>query len=86
MLSPIDEYQYIGDCASVADEGGVRQGTAMSFFARKYIACGSGPSQRSRAITQHAAPDSITWPIAGGTPADLYPPPYFWSIRALAQP
>ena len=88
MLSPIDEYQYIGYYALVADEGVIRQGTAMPFFARKYMVCNG-----VRAIPEMApnppacrAPNSINYPIEGGTTADLYSPLYFWSIRALAQP
>ena len=39
MLSPIDEYQYIGYYAVVADQGIVRRGEAMPFYARKYVVC-----------------------------------------------
>lgn len=88
MVSPIDEYQYIGYYATVADEGVVRQGTAMPFFARKYMVCRGvrGIPEMARNPAACRAPNSINYPIGGGTTADLYSPLYFWSIRALAQP
>lgn len=88
MMSPIDEYQYVGYYASVADEGLVRQGTEMPLFARRYMVC-----HGVRAIPEMARnpaacrdPGSVNYPIAGGTTADLYTPLYFLSIRAVAQP
>jgi hypothetical protein len=88
MMSPIDEYQYVGYYSSVADEGVVRQGTAMPRYARQYMVCHGVRAIPEMPVNPPAcrAPDSIGYPIAGGTTADLYTPLYFWSIRAVAQP
>lgn len=88
MMSPIDEYQYVGYYASVADHGLVRQGTEMPLYARRYMVCHGVRAIPEMAVNPAAcrAPGSINYPIAGGTTADLYTPLYFWSIRAVAQP
>jgi hypothetical protein len=88
MISPIDEYQYIGYYAVVADQGMVRQGEAMPFFTRRYMACNGIRHVPEMAPNRVAcrAPDNKDHPIGGGTTADLYTPLYFLSTRALAQP
>jgi hypothetical protein len=88
MMSPIDEYQYVGYYASVLDHGIVRQGTEMPLYARQYMVCHGVRAIPEMPVNPAAcrAPNSIGYPIAGGTTADLYTPLYFWSIRALAQP
>lgn len=88
MMSPIDEYQYVGYYASVLDEGLVRQGTEMPLYARQYMVCHGVRMIPEMGLNPDACkrPDSIGYPIAGGTTADLYTPLYFWSIRILAQP
>ena len=88
MLSPIDEYQYIGYYADVADKGIVRQGSKMPFYARKYMVCHGVRSvvgmEKNPAACEK--PNSVDYVIAGGTTADLYTPLYFGVTRALAQP
>jgi hypothetical protein len=88
MMSPIDEYQYVGYYASVLDEGLVRQGTEMPRYARQYMVCNGVRMIPEMPVNPEACekPDSIGYPIAGGTTADLYTPLYFWSIRVVAQP
>ncbi|WP_210502634.1 hypothetical protein [Nocardioides xinjiangensis] len=88
MMSPIDEYQYVGYYASVLDEGVVRQGTEMPLYARQYMVCHGVRAIPEMGVNPDACkkPNSIGYPIAGGTTADLYTPLYFWSIRILAQP
>jgi len=88
MMSPIDEYQYTGYYAVVADQGIVRQGEKMPFYARRYMVCHGVRAVPDMALNPAAcqAPDSIEYPIAGGTTADLYTPLYFLTTRALAQP
>ena len=88
MLSPIDEYQYIGYYANVADHGIVRRGEAMPFFARKYVVCHGVRNIPEMQINPDACrkPNSVGYPIGGGTTADLYTPLYFGVTRALAQP
>ena len=88
MMSPIDEYQYVGYYASVADEGIVRQGTPMPLYAKRYMVCNGVRAIPEMGVNPDGCrdPKSINYPIAGGTTADLYTPLYFLSIRALAQP
>lgn len=88
MISPIDEYQYIGYYAVVADQGMVRQGEAMPFYTRHYMACNGIRHVPEMAPNRAAcrAPDNKDHPIGGGTTADLYTPLYFISTRVLAQP
>ncbi|KRE94821.1 hypothetical protein ASG76_10565 [Nocardioides sp. Soil774] len=88
MMSPIDEYQYVGYYASVADQGVVRQGTEMPLFAKRYMVCHGVRAipEMGRNPAGCRAPESVNYPIAGGTTADLYTPLYFLSIRAIAQP
>lgn len=88
MLSPIDEYQYIGYYANVADEGIVRQGEEMPLFARRYLVCHGVRAIPTMPLDAAACkkPESAAYPIAGGTTADLYTPLYFLSTRSLAQP
>jgi hypothetical protein len=88
MLSPIDEYQYVGYYAVVADEGVVRQGSKMPFYARKYMMCHGvrsvvGMEQNPAGCEK---PNSVEYVIAGGTTADLYAPFYFITTRVMAQP
>lgn len=88
MMSPIDEYQYVGYYAKVADHGIVRRGEAMPFFARKYMVC-HGVRNIPEMPPNPAAcrkPNSVGYPIEGGTTADLYTPLYFGVTRVLAQP
>ncbi|GAA1922857.1 hypothetical protein [Nocardioides hwasunensis] len=88
MLSPIDEYQYIGYYANVADHGIVRRGEAMPFFARKYVVCHGVRNIPEMQVNPAACrkPNSVGYPIEGGTTADLYTPLYFGVTRVLAQP
>ena len=88
MLSPIDEYQYIGYYADVADKGIVRQGSRMPFYARKYMVCHGVRSVVGMEKNPAACkkPNSVDYVIAGGTTADLYTPLYFGATRVLAQP
>lgn len=88
MMSPIDEYQYVGYYAAVADEGIVRQGTPMPLYAKRYMVCHGVRAIPEMGVNPDGcrAPQSVNYPIAGGTTADLYTPLYFLSIRALAQP
>ena len=88
MLSPIDEYQYVGYYAVVADQGILRQGAEMPFYARKYMVCHGVRAIPEMPVNPPAcrAPNSIGYPIAGGTTADLYTPLYFVTTRVLAQP
>ena len=88
MMSPIDEYQYVGYYAQVADHGIVRRGEDMPLFARKYMVC-----HGVRLIPEMPPnpegcrkPNSVGYPLAGGTTADLYTPLYFATTRLLAQP
>ncbi len=88
MMSPIDEYQYVGYYAKVADAGIVRRGEEMPRFARRYMNC-HGVRQIPEMPQNPAAcaePDSVAYPLGGGTTADLYTPLYFGATRALAQP
>lgn len=88
MMSPIDEYQYVGYYAEVADHGIVRRGEAMPFYARKYMVC-NGVRNIPEMPPNPAAcrkPNSVGYPIEGGTTADLYTPLYFGATRVLAQP
>ena len=64
MMSPIDEYQYVGYYAKVADHGIVRRGEAMPFFARKYMVCNGvrnipemPPNPRPAQAEQRRLPD-----------------------------
>lgn len=88
MLSPIDEYQYIGYYANVADHGIVRRGEAMPLFARRYMVCNGVRNIPEMPPNPQACrkPNSVGYPIEGGTTADLYTPLYFGATRALAQP
>lgn len=88
MMSPIDEYQYVGYYAVVADQGIVRQGEEMPLFARRYMVCNGVRAIPEMGVNKDAcrAPNSVGYPIAGGTTADLYTPLYFLTTRALAQP
>ncbi len=88
MMSPIDEYQYVGYYAQVADHGIVRRGEVMPLLARKYMVC-----HGVRLIPEMPPnpegcrkPNSVGYPLAGGTTADLYTPLYFATTRVLAQP
>lgn len=88
LISPIDEYQYIGYYANVADQGIVRQGEEMPLFARQYLVCHGVRAipEMPRDPAACKRPNSANYPIAGGTTADLYTPLYFLSTRSLAQP
>lgn len=88
MMSPIDEYQYVGYYAVVADQGFVRQGEKMPFYARKYMVCHGVRAVPDMPLNPAAcrAPNSVDYVIAGGTTADLYTPLYFFTTRVLAQP
>ena len=88
MMSPIDEYQYVGYYAQVADEGIVRRGEPMPLYARRYMVC-NGVRNIPEMPPNPAAcrkPNSVGYPIEGGTTADLYTPLYFAATRVLAQP
>lgn len=88
QVSPIDEYQYIGYYAKVLDQGIVRRGEAMPFFARKYMICRGVRNipEMQRNPQACRKPNSVGYPIEGGTTADLYTPLYFGVTRVLAQP
>jgi hypothetical protein len=88
MLSPIDEYQYIGYYANVADHGIVRRGEAMPVYARQYMVCHGVRNIPEMQVNPAACrkPNSVGYPIEGGTTADLYTPLYFGVTRAVAQP
>ena len=88
MMSPIDEYQYVGYYAVVADQGIVRRGEEMPLFARRYMVCHGVRAIPEMGVNKDAcrAPNSVGYPIGGGTTADLYTPLYFLTTRAMAQP
>lgn len=88
MMSPIDEYQYVGYYANVADHGIVRRGEAMPLFARRYMVCNGVRNIPEMPPNPQACrkPNSVGYPIEGGTTADLYTPLYFGVTRTLAQP
>ncbi len=88
MMSPIDEYQYVGYYSVVADRGIVRQGEEMPLFAKRYMMCHGVRAIPEMPVNPAAceAPKSVGYPIEGGTTADLYTPLYFTITRALAQP
>ncbi len=88
MVSPIDEYQYIGYYANVADHGIVRRGEPMPVFARRYMMCHGVRNIPEMPVNPAACrkPDSVGYPIEGGTTADLYTPLYFAVTRAVAEP
>jgi hypothetical protein len=88
MMSPIDEYQYVGYYAQVADHGILRQGQDMPLFARRYMVCHGVRAIPEMPVNPAGcrAPNSVAYPIAGGTTADLYTPLYFLATRVLAQP
>lgn len=88
MISPIDEYQYIGYYAEVLDKGIVRQGEPMPRYARQYMMCNGVRNIPEMPVNDKACqkPDSVGYPIQGGTTADLYTPLYFGVTRVLAQP
>ena len=88
MMSPIDEYQYVGYYAVVADRGVLRQGEDMPLYAKRYMVCHGVRAIPEMPVNPPAcrAPNSIGYPIAGGTTADLYTPLYFLTTRVLAQP
>ena len=88
MVSPIDEYQYIGYYAVVADQGIVRRGEPMPLYARRYMQCHGVRNIPEMPVNADACqkPNSVGYPIGGGTTADLYTPLYFATTRALAQP
>ncbi len=88
MMSPIDEYQYVGYYSVVADKGVVRQGSKMPFYARKYMVCHGVRSVVGMEKNPAACkkPNSVDYVIAGGTTADLYAPFYFVTTRVMAQP
>jgi hypothetical protein len=88
MMSPIDEYQYVGYYANVADNGIVRRGEAMPLYARRYMVCNGVRNIPEMPPNPEACrkPDSVGYPIQGGTTADLYTPLYFGATRLLAQP
>jgi hypothetical protein len=88
MMSPIDEYQYVGYYAKVADDGIVRRGEDMPLFARKYMVCNGVRLIPEMPPNPEGCrkPNSVGYPLAGGTTADLYTPLYFATTRALAQP
>ena len=88
MMSPIDEYQYVGYYAVVADHGIVRRGEPMPVYARRYMSCHGVRNIPEMPVNEQGCkrPDSVGYPIEGGTTADLYTPLYFGATRALAQP
>ena len=88
MMSPIDEYQYVGYYAAVADHGIVRRGEPMPVFARRYMSCHGVRNipEMPRNPQGCSKPDSVGYPIEGGTTADLYTPLYFGVTRIVAQP
>lgn len=88
MMSPIDEYQYVGYYAAVADHGIVRRGEPMPVFARRYMSCHGVRNipEMPRNPAGCRKPDSVPYPIEGGTTADLYTPLYFAVTRVVAQP
>lgn len=88
MMSPVDEYQYVGYYAVVADQGIVRQGEKMPFYARRYMVCHGVRAVPEMSVNPSACrdPNSIDYPSAGGTTADIYTPLYFLTTRVLAQP
>jgi hypothetical protein len=88
MMSPIDEYQYVGYYAVVADHGIVRRGEPMPVYARRYMSCHGVRNIPEMPVNEQGCkrPNSVGYPIEGGTTADLYTPLYFGATRALAQP
>lgn len=88
MLSPIDEYQYVDYHAKVIDQGIVRQGEQAGPFARKYMMCHGVRMIETSPPNPKACrnPAKGTYPLNGGTTADLYSPIYFVTTRLLAQP
>ncbi len=88
MMSPIDEYQYVGYYAVVADRGIVRRGEPMPVYARQYMSCHGVRNIPEMPVNQQGCskPNSVGYPIEGGTTADLYTPLYFGATRLLAQP
>jgi hypothetical protein len=88
MMSPIDEYQYVGYYATVADHGVTRRGEPMPLYARRYMVCHGVRNIPEMPVNPAACrqPNSVGYPIGGGTTADLYTPLYFASTRLLAEP